>query len=174
MEVTPLERHYVYRICSPTRSSWLTGRLAVHVNQRNPDDYGSDGGADLRMATLPQKLRGVGWETAAVGKWHVGARSPANLPKGRGFDRFFGFLAGGEDHFQQNKVSGAADASLVDLWDTEEPAWGMNGTYSASLYAGRAVGLVADFARRAAVDASLRFFLYLAWQNTHQPLQVPD
>ena len=40
-----------------------------------------------------------------VGKSHLGARSPANLPINRGFDVHFGFLKGGEDHYTQGSGS---------------------------------------------------------------------
>ncbi len=60
----------MYKYCSPTRSSFLTGRLPVHVNQDNQcNDASSTSGADLRMTLLPEKLRLAGYETAAVGKW---------------------------------------------------------------------------------------------------------
>jgi arylsulfatase B len=114
-----LERHYVFKYCSPTRSSFLTGRLPVHVNQNNHcNDEDSPSGADLRMTTLPSKLQryavlwacpapclvltplaaehcgrpSAGWYTAMVGKWHCGARSLGNLPINRGFDFHVGFL----------------------------------------------------------------------------------
>lgn len=42
------------------------------------------------MTLLPEKLQRAGYETAAVGKWHCGARSAANLPINRGFDHHLG------------------------------------------------------------------------------------
>ena len=102
---------------SPTRSSLLSGRLPIHVNQNNANnDARAASGIDLRMTTLPQKLKAAGnWRTAMVGKWHCGARSSANLPINRGFDHHFGFLKGGEDHFEQNHCAGGPGAKTVDL-----------------------------------------------------------
>ena len=40
-----------------------------------------------------------------IGKWHLGFRTPANLPTARGFDSFLGLLAGGADHFNNVLVS---------------------------------------------------------------------
>ena len=127
-----MERMYAFKYCSPTRSSILSGRLPLHVTQNNKNNLLTNpGGADLRMALLPQKLRAAGYRSVAVGKWHVGARSTANLPINRGFDAHFGFLKGGEDHRQnqtdpQNTPSGdpapGPAAHCVDLWRDLGPA----------------------------------------------------
>ena len=62
-----LEALYTFRYCSPTRSSLMTGRFPIHVNQGNPKWTDDRGGADLRMAFLPEKLKRVGYSTATVG-----------------------------------------------------------------------------------------------------------
>jgi arylsulfatase A-like enzyme len=67
-----LDRLYVYKYCSPTRSSMLTGRLATHVNQNNlNNDIQAKSGPDLRMTLLPAKLKEAGYYTAMVGKSHL-------------------------------------------------------------------------------------------------------
>lgn len=170
-----LERHYVYKYCSPTRSAFMSGRLPVHVNQNNAcNDALSASGIDLRMTILPQKFKLANWTTAMTGKWHCGARSVANLPTSRGFDYHLGFLKGGEDHWQQNRCAGGPDASTVDLWGSDTPAWGANGTYSAHLYASAAVAVVHNFSRALAAGQTQGLFLYLPWHDTHTPLEAPD
>ena len=83
-----LDRHYVFKYCSPTRSSLLTGRLPLHVNQNNEaNDIESRSGIDIRMTLLPAKMKLAGYATAMTGKGHLGARTPANLMINRGFDR---------------------------------------------------------------------------------------
>ena len=83
-----LDRHYVFKYCSPTRSSLLTGRLPLHVNQNNEaNDIESRSGIDIRMTLLPAKMKQAGYATAMTGKGHLGARTPANLMINRGFDR---------------------------------------------------------------------------------------
>jgi arylsulfatase A-like enzyme len=100
-----LLRHYTFSICSPTRSSLLTGRLPSHVNEFNhgaefPEWKNSAvggppiGGIDLRMRLLPQLLKGAGYRTAHVGKWHLGSSQFAQTPSRRGFDESFGYLSG--------------------------------------------------------------------------------
>ena len=110
-----MERMYAYKYCSPSRSSFLSGRLPIHVTQNNKNnDITNPGGADLRMTLIPEQLRKAGYRNSLVGKWHVGARSTENLPIERGFDSHFGFLKGGEDH--QNQHSNDGNIIFVDLW----------------------------------------------------------
>lgn len=79
------------KYCSPTRSSLLSGRLPLHVNQNNEcNQVTSKSGPDLRYTLLPAKMKQAGYATAMTGKWHLGARSAANLPINRGFDQHLG------------------------------------------------------------------------------------
>ena len=81
-----------------------------------------------------------------------------------------GFLKGGEDHYQQDHCAGGPDKSTVDLWSDHAPGHGLNGTYSAFLYAGKAVELLSDFGTRAKANASARFFLYLPCESSQLPV----
>ena len=106
------------------------------------------------------------------GKWHCGARSPANLPINRGFDSHYGFLRGGEDHCTQRLADGGI--SLVDLWSNHTPAHGRNGTracevdtFSATQYGREAVRIVREH------DAKTPLFMYLPFQVSHSPYQIP-
>lgn len=176
-----LDRHYSYKYCSPARSSLLSGRLPLHVTQNNKNNLVTNpGGADLRMELLPSVLKRLGGaRTACIGKWHVGARSKANLPTSRGFDYHFGFLKGGQDHFSQRSDDAGVD--FVDLVTQGAPAYGRNGTtYSTYMYAAEATRVIE---RHAAAnnrnidngddDDEKPLFLYLAWQAMHGPLEAP-
>ena len=168
-EAIELERMYTFKYCSPSRSSLLSGRLPLHVTQNNKNNLLTNaGGADLRMTLLPQKLRSAGYRSLAIGKWHVGARSTANLPTSRGFDMHFGFLKGGEDHMTQ--ASNDAGRVCVDLWRDSAPAYGENGTFSTFLYAGEAVRQIE---MHASEHADTPLFMYLAWHAVHTPLEAP-
>eukprot|EP01060_Flectonema_neradi_P009096 TRINITY_DN16506_c0_g1_i1.p1 TRINITY_DN16506_c0_g1~~TRINITY_DN16506_c0_g1_i1.p1 ORF type:complete len:511 (+),score=114.92 TRINITY_DN16506_c0_g1_i1:174-1535(+) len=156
------ERFYTFMYCSPTRSSFLSGRFPIHVNQGNPSGVGTVGGIDLRMKLLPEKLKTVGYETAIVGKWHCGARSDANLPINRGFDYHLGFLSGGEDHNTQRSYE---TKNYVDLWNNNGPAYGKNGTYSCFLYGQKAVDIIMNH------DTDTPLFLYLPFHDTHAPYE---
>lgn len=62
-----LNRHYTFKYCSPTRSSLLSGRLPLHVNQNNECNLiESRSGIDLRMTLLPAKMKQAGYSTHMV------------------------------------------------------------------------------------------------------------
>ena len=97
-----LDRAYVYKYCSPSRSSFMTGRLPYHVQQVNRQncDLGQ-GVADLNFTFISAKLSTVGYQTIHSGKWHLGMASRGHIPKGRGFDRSLVYFEGAEDHLTQ-------------------------------------------------------------------------
>ena len=165
-----LDRMYSYKYCSPSRSSFLSGRLPIHVTQNNKNNLVTNpGGADLRMKLLPEALKErFNYKTHMVGKWHVGARSEANLPVERGFDSHFGFLKGGEDHLTQE--SSDANLQFVDLWRDRKPAYHENGTFSTIIYTEEAVDIITKHGQYSIKDP---LFMFLAYQATHTPLEVP-
>ena len=143
-----LGRHYAFKVCSPTRSSFISGRLPIHVNVNNANGIAEMQGVDLRMATIAEKMRQGGYATHAAGKWHAGGHVEGQIPVNRGFDSFIGFLQGWENHFTQQQqfppchpgcpnggpgVTPYAPNVPVDLWLNGEPAYGKNGTYGAYL-----------------------------------------
>ena len=93
-----LDRHYVYRYCSPSRASFLTGRWPHHAHQWNIFPNDAAVGLNLNMTALPAKLKQAGYSTHLVGKWHEGFFKKDYLPVNRGFDTSSGFLNGAEDH----------------------------------------------------------------------------
>jgi arylsulfatase A len=109
------DAHSPSTVCTPTRYSLLTGKMAFRINYRSV--FAGVGGPCLikeDQATLPQLLRDRGYATAMTGKWHVGmsfldkdgqritqdgiegvkridySRAIPDAPIHRGFDRFFG------------------------------------------------------------------------------------
>ena len=99
-------------LCSPTRAALLTGRNhhAVGMGSLANYDLGFDGyrGSISRSAALlPEILREAGWNSFAVGKWHLtpmhhtGPSGPFyQWPTQRGFDRFYGFMDGAMNHWE--------------------------------------------------------------------------
>ncbi|MGV9666333.1 arylsulfatase [Nocardia niigatensis] len=103
-------------LCSPTRASLLTGRNASSVGMATIEEF-SDGFPSMSgripadTALCSEVLSERGWNTYAVGKWHMTPLEEENLaaskrhwPLGRGFERFYGFLGGEADQWYPNLV----------------------------------------------------------------------
>ena len=86
---------------------------------------------------------------------------PLALPTGRGFDSFYGYWTGAETHFSHFATR------AYDFADQTETCLSVNGTYGTRLFAKRAVEIIEG------AKASRPFFLYLALQNVHWPLEAP-
>jgi arylsulfatase B len=170
-----LARHYVHSFCSPSRASFLSGRLPVHVQQSNVQPDMPNAGVPAAMTTLPEKLAALGWRSAVAGKWDVGGASAAHTPEGRGFSSSLVYFSHATDYWSQHDYSGtdtpAAEVcgdALTDLWDSGAPA-ALNGTaFIDELVTARLLAVITahDF------GAAPLFLLYTP-HATHDPLQAP-
>jgi arylsulfatase A-like enzyme len=158
-------------VCSPTRAGLLTGRYQQrfgHELNPGPDTAGTYG-LPLDQATLPQQLKNVGYTTAMIGKWHLGA-GPEMHPTQRGFDEFFGFLGGAHDYGIVGKGANALQRGTRPVEKTD---------YLTDAFTREAVGFIERQARASAASAAAQgaekkpFFLYLAYNAVHVPLQAP-
>jgi len=80
-----LDWHYTHWHCSPSRRSFLTGRLPIHHGEQLSEPASFSDDIDLRMAWISDKLAGVGYSAHWFGKMHTGFRSMAHLPINHGF-----------------------------------------------------------------------------------------
>ena len=159
-----LERHYVYRYCSPTRSSFLSGRLPYHDHQTNGGLFGSRFGTNLNMTLLPAKLQRAGYRTVMRGKWHCGFSQPEYMPSARGFEDYAGNLMGGNDHFTQQ------NGGAIDSWRSNADYDGpdrRNGTVYETFR------LAADMVELIRADDTRPLFLFASLLVVHWPLQAP-
>lgn len=155
-----LNRHYVFKYCSPSRASFLTGRWPHHAHQWNLPG-GTMAGTNLNMTMLPAKLKTAGYKTYMVGKWHQGLFDPKYLPINRGFDMSTGFLNGGESHMDAKYMC------ATDYWKNDGPD-SRNGTYDAYNYRDDLTQIFSSH------NKENPMFLYLPLHNVHTPLQAPD
>ena len=171
-----LERHYVHAFCSPSRSSFFSGRLPVHVQLGNVQPDMPNAGVPAAMTTLPERLRDLGWAAHISGKYDIGAATAAHTPEGRGFVSSLVYFSHAVDYFTQQDYSGSigpdamvCNDRLVDLWSSGAPAYALNGTaYLDDLLVARVLAVIAahDF-------AAAPLFLLYAPHATHDPLQAP-
>jgi arylsulfatase A-like enzyme len=156
-----LSRFYTTPICSPTRAALMTGRdpmrLGVAYAVIMP---WTNAGVHPAEHFMPQSFLAAGYQTAMVGKWHLGHSLQAYHPNDRGFEHFYGHLhtevgyfppfgnQGGKD-FQRNGESISRDG------------------YETFLLAEEAARYIRER------DASKPFFLYMPFIAPHTPLDAP-
>jgi arylsulfatase len=166
-------RFHVTAICSPTRAALLTGRNHHAVGMGFLADLpttspGYTASIPRSAATMPRLLRNAGWNTMAVGKWHLvprGERSSAGpfdrWPLGLGFERYYGFLRGDSNHWAPELVR---DNSYV-----EPPASPYDGYHLTEDLADEAIRMIVNQQTSA---SGKPFFLYFATGAMHAPHHV--
>ena len=155
-----LDSFYVQPVCSPTRSTLLTGRYVTHTGVYTIVRPGAPWGLPLAERTLPQALREAGYTTAICGKWHLGEFQPEYMPTRRGFDHQYGHMFGALDYFTHIR-DGKKD------WYRDDKPLEEEG-YSTHLVAKESCRLIRE------QPAGKPLFLYVAFNGIHAPHQVPE
>lgn len=166
-----LTQFYNASICAPTRGSLLTGQYAHKAGMGFFDvDLGLpayQGYINKESLTLAEVLKKNGYKTLMSGKWHAGQQKPA-WPNQRGFDRFFGIIGGGANYF---------DPGPMPLWGSEYPVNIIENNTPVNLKAG--TYYFTDEITNHAIaflneepNGKKPFFLYLAYNAPHWPLQA--
>nr|XP_045604443.1 uncharacterized protein LOC123762130 [Procambarus clarkii] len=195
-----LEQSYVQPICTPTRSALLSSRYPFTIGRQHRVLKASEPvGLDLELKLLPQALKDSGYQTHAVGKWHLGFCSWDYTPTRRGFDTFYGYYNGAEDYFTHRR-SQRFDARMDSYYDLDaDDCFDLQDTYEGEEKGRRGYrhnwldlrynttpdtskeGVYSTHMFASHVEDLLRtrsaedpMFLYLAFQSVHAPLQVPD
>ena len=151
-------------VCSPTRAALLSGRYQEVVGvpgviRTHPED--SWGYLNPNVELLPLVARRAGYDTAMIGKWHLGLQSP-NIPTERGFDLFRGFLGDMMDDYYQHR--------------RHEINYMRHGTDEIAPE-GHATDLFSDWAVEFLDEQQGKdepFLLYLAYNAPHTPIQPPE
>jgi arylsulfatase A-like enzyme len=165
-------------VCSPTRAALLTGcypdRVGVPGVIREEQPENSWGYLSREATLLPQVLRGAGYHSAIIGKWHLGTSSP-NTPTERGFDFFHGFLGDMMDDYWTHQRHGH---NFMRHYSEAVTPPG----HATDVFTDWACEYLAQHARSLAEgpqppakgsQSPHPFFLYLAYNAPHDPVQPP-
>jgi arylsulfatase len=136
--------------CAQTRATLLSGRYYPEVTFT---------GAHKNSVTLAETLRAAGYKTLMSGKWHL-----IGEPTQQGFDRYFGHLAGSINSFT-GEASHGEETFRLDGQPWKVPADGFYSTDAVTDYAIR-------FLDEEARSEKEPFFLYIAYNAPHYPLQA--
>ncbi len=188
--------------CAASRAALMTGRyqtrFGFEFNPTGAANADPEIGLPLGELTLPAALRRLGYATALVGKWHLGGSAKFH-PQRRGFDTFFGFLH--EGHYfvpppWDGHVTWLRRATLPEggqgrwtspdgrvTWSTHlnnfEPDYDADNPVLRNSQPVDERENLTDAFTREAVDFIGRhraqpFFLYLAYNAVHSPIQATD
>ena len=161
-------------LCSPSRSCILTGRnhhanAMACITEGSTGYPGSNGYIPFENGFLSEMLLQHGYNTYAVGKWHLTAMDQSSAagpydrwPLGRGFERFYGFMGGETNQYYPALYY---DNHTVAAEKTPE-----EGYHLTEDLVDKAINFIADAKQ---VAPQKPFFLYFCPGAGHAPHQVP-
>ena len=160
-EGAKLTQFYVQPMCTPTRAALMTGRYPFRYGlQTAVIPSVSAYGLDTTEWLLPQCLKEAGYQTAIIGKWHLGHADKKWWPRQRGFDYQYGAMIGELDYFTHE------EHHVLDWYRDNKPV--REKGYTTQLIGNDAVRLIEKH------DPSTPLYLYLTFNAPHTPYQAPQ
>ncbi|MFI2741656.1 arylsulfatase [Zhouia sp. PK063] len=161
--------------CCPTRASLITGLYPHQTgighmtgSPEKPDSEdlewpGYKGYLTKKNVTFAEVLKNAGYTTLMTGKWHLGFKTKDQWPLQRGFDKFYGILAGATNYFKPEGARGITyNNTPIKIIDSTY--------YTTDAFTDYAIKFINDTKQQ---DKNKPFFLYLAYNAPHWPLQAP-
>jgi arylsulfatase A-like enzyme len=165
--------------CCPTRATLMTGLHPHQTGIGHMTEEESPGAKDVPPAyvgnindscvTIAQVAKSAGYATYMTGKWHLAAQDQGDWPLQRGFDRYYGCIAGATHFFHPERERIMYDGNMPDREPkstTDRPF------YTTDAFADHARKFVDEHS--AGADKEKPFLLYLAFTAPHWPHHAPD
>ena len=153
-------------VCAPSRAGLLTGRyqnrfgfehnLIGKSDHITPDALGIPREEEL----ISNYLKDEDYQTACIGKWHLGKSTDWQLPNERGFDYFFGMLNGNHNYFPTPEKN--------HLWRNKAPIEEIEVPYLTDWFTKEAIQFISQS------EKDQPWFLYLSYNTPHTPLQAKE
>jgi len=168
-----LDNYYAQPVCSPTRSSIMTGLYPIHTGlQLGPIANAVPQSIPLHadIVLFPEFLQSLyNYSTYLVGKWHLGFAKRDMTPQERGFDEFYGYYTAAEDYWNHTSpCSGCGNYTALDLGyhnsTNDVFDFGQSGVYSTHLFTTKAQDIIEKHAK---TRPNSNMFLCLAYQTPH-------
>lgn len=156
------DAHVSSTVCAPSRAGLITGqyqqRFGFEANDTGDQDSGDIGLAE-NVNTIADVFQQNKYKTVAIGKWHLGAKEH-NHPNQRGFDDFYGFLAGGRSYFPME------NPSPIHLLQHNGEKINFDG-YLTDVLGDYSVQYVEE-------NKENPFFMYLSYNAVHTPMEAKE
>ncbi|MEC8555871.1 MAG: arylsulfatase [Planctomycetota bacterium] len=155
--------------CCPTRASLMTGlhphQVGIgHMTEPPERRLGFDGAYQGHLndncTTIAEVLKAADYHTLMVGKWHLGYHEQADWPTNRGFDKFLGGISGAFNYFKPEGSRGLTNGT--------EPYEAGDDFYATDTF----TDIACDYISKATKADDKPFFLYLAFNAPHWPLNT--
>ena len=158
-----LNRFYSMPICTPTRSALMTARDPMKMGTIYAGfQPWQNGGVSPDEHFMPESFKAAGYQTAMIGKWHLGHTIEPLVPNSRGFDHFLGHLNTQIDYYDYTVASG---------YDLQENGVSIKreDQYMTDVHGAEAVRYIEELR-----DPEKPFFLYVPFLAPHSPMQAPE
>lgn len=159
-EAVRLKEFYAFAVCTPSRTAFLIGKAPSRIGYEYPRSNRKEFGIPSEVETLAEVFKFNGYQTAIIGKWHIGTESQ-HLPTSQGFDYQYGNLGGWVDHYTHKNPDNGYD------WNRNcEPIEHVE-KHSTDLFTDEAINYIQK-------TGDKPFYIYLSYTAPHVPIQVDE